>query len=492
MTCGSGCRKATPYTHRALSSMTFAHEVARRVVPTRPGFLFGIISILAGCTTEPVSGPAEVGTGSARVVKLAVLPRSATLETTQAGHFRALGLDSNGDSVAVAVEWTATGGTITPDGIFSSAAPGTFKVIGRGKGTSAPPDTATVVVTSVQAALRAISVSPAVAAMAAGGTQQFSASGTLTDGSTVPLPGASWQATGGTISNSGLYTAGAASGTFSVTAASQSAAGLLTGSASVTVAQPPTPGTAKIDTIFQEGFESGTLAAWQDGVNAQLQQVLTDASLARSGSRLLQITYPAGGDGGWLTRFFMPGYDSIYVRYYVRFEPTWTGGTKLLLLRGSRVDNQWSAFGIAGKCPDGFQWFATDVIVLSSSGDPGPLQFYTYYPGMATEPDGVTCWGRYGTGVASYVPPSSITRGAWHKIEFWVKLNTPGQADGIQRFWLDGVLRGEWRGLVLRNTTDLRLNSVTLESSLAADAPVPVTRHLYVDDVLVTTARPSQ
>ena len=44
-----------------------------------------------------------------------------------------------------------------------------------------------------------------------------------------------------------------------------------------------------------------------------------------------------------------------------------------------------------------------------------------------------------------------VTSGKWDQIEFEWKLNTPGQADGLLRFWIDGVLRiealnKEWRG----------------------------------------------
>ena len=248
----------------------------------------------------------------------------------------------------------------------------------------------------------------------------------------------------------------------------------------------PPPG-AQIDTIFYDGFEGGTLAAWDDGVDPTHQRIVTDASLAHAGSRLLEVTYKAGGTGGWLSRFFMPGYDAVYVSYRFRFEPDWESGTKLLNLRGSRTDNQWSSFGNAGKCPTGSDFFAANVIT-QGNGDPGPLRFYSYYPGMATEPDGVTCWGRWGP-ESAYLDLVAPSLGAWHHLEFWVNLNTPGSSNGEQRFWLDGELLGEWTGLAFRTSDILRLNSLTLESSNAGPPPSK-DQHLYIDDVLVATARP--
>ena len=75
--------------------------------------------------------------------------------------------------------------------------------------------------------------------------------------------------------------------------------------------------------------------------------------------------------------------------YYVRFAANWRGGTKLIAFYGSRTDDQWSALGKAGICPNGTDFFAA-MLVTERTGDPGPTRFYTYHPAMAREPDGVT------------------------------------------------------------------------------------------------------
>jgi len=64
-----------------------------------------------------------------------------------------------------------------------------------------------------------IIVVPALATITVGGTQQFSASRKLSDGTTDPNPSVSWSATGGTITTAGLYAAGPTPGTFRVIAA---------------------------------------------------------------------------------------------------------------------------------------------------------------------------------------------------------------------------------------------------------------------------------
>ena len=239
------------------------------------------------------------------------------------------------------------------------------------------------------------------------------------------------------------------------------------------------------DTVFVEDFETGSLASWTDGVDPARHHVVMDPSQAQSGSRYLQVTYRAGGDGGWLTHFFPSGYDSLYVSYYVRFPAGWQGGTKLVALYGSRTDDQWSAFGKAGTCPAGDDFFAA-MLIAEGTGDPGPLRFYSYYPAMAREPDGVTCWGRYGDGAERYVEPLTMTRGVWHHVEFWVKLNTPGHGNATQTFWLDGVPRGTWPALSFRSSSRLRLNAVQLTFNRGTSGGT-ATQTLDVDHLVVTT-----
>jgi hypothetical protein len=61
----------------------------------------------------------------------------------------------------------------------------------------------------------------------------------------------------------------------------------------------------------------------------------------------------------------------------------------------------------------------------------------------------------------------------------------------MQRFWLDGVLKGEWTGLNFRTSSILKLNWFTLEASMnAGGAASPVTQSISVDDVLITTGHP--
>jgi hypothetical protein len=237
------------------------------------------------------------------------------------------------------------------------------------------------------------------------------------------------------------------------------------------------------DTVFADDFEAGNLAAWHDGVDPTRHRIVLDQNGAQSGNHYLEVTYPAGADGGWLTRFLPRGYDSLYVSLWVRLPQSWKGDTKLVALYGSRTDNQWSAFGQAGKCPTGTDFFAA-MLVFNQT-----VRFYTYYPAMAREPDGVTCWGRFGDGSETYTS-APMSTGVWHQVEFWVRLNTPGRADASQAFWLDGVGGGRWSGFSLRSAEILRLNAVQLTFSRGLSNG-PTNEHIDVDHLVVLTSRKS-
>jgi hypothetical protein len=306
-----------------------------------------------------------------------------------------------------------------------------------------------------------------------GTTQQFSTSATWSDGGTRTVA-VTYAATGGTITSGGLYTAGQTTGNYRVIVSCTCGKA---DTAAVTITDPPA---AAGDTVFKEGFESNSMTVWEDGYDASLHKILTDGAQAHSGSRYLEITYPSGSDGGWLTKFFMPGYNKLRVSVWFRLGANWQGNTKLIALRGSRTDNQWSSIGQAGKCPTGTDFF--DATVFLEAPAPKALRFYTYYPGMPVQSDGVTCWGVLGNGNEQYWP-SSPSKDVWHQLEIEIQLNTPGQSNGYQRFWVDGTLRGEWLNLALRTGSILRLNSFQISAS--ANPAVSQTQKIYWDDIVV-------
>jgi hypothetical protein len=158
-------------------------------------------------TPPPSGGP----------VSLHIAPKSGAIAANQPLQFRAWGRTAAGDSIAVAVSWSASGGQIGPDGVFRSAVGGSFSVQAFAVGRPHLTDGATVSVEAPASIFSAVHVLPANASVPMGGTLQFHASAPLLSGGST-VPSVTWSATGGTISATGLYSAGMAPGLFRVVA----------------------------------------------------------------------------------------------------------------------------------------------------------------------------------------------------------------------------------------------------------------------------------
>lgn len=242
----------------------------------------------------------------------------------------------------------------------------------------------------------------------------------------------------------------------------------------------PTPPPVVItgDSIFADGFE-GTLAYDDKSGAARIA-----SGAAHSGTKFLQVPYPAGASGGWLIKFF-PNQDSIYASVWVRFPTTWRGHTKLLAVYGGKVNDAWSPYGTSGVCPNGTDFFSTMLVTEPSTGNPGTWKMYTYWPGMPKEPDNQTCWGRYGTWAGTTIP-----LGSWQQLGLWVKLNTPGEANGEQVAYVNGREVGRWTNMIFRTASVLALNSVQLTFDVSSGGST-VAQTLDLDDLQVSRKRPT-
>ncbi len=238
--------------------------------------------------------------------------------------------------------------------------------------------------------------------------------------------------------------------------------------------------------IFCENFEQGNLSQWEDGYNPALHSITSVSTNVYQGRMALEVTYPAGSDGGWLTRWFMPGYEDVYARLYVKFEAGWQCGqncSKIFGLYGNRIDNQWSGFGKAGIRPTGTDFFITMLVTLNwyRQPDPGEVIFYSYFPEMLQAPDGMF-WGNH---FFQNDPREALQPRRWYCLELQIKANNPGFRDGLQRMWIDGMFKGEVSNMRWRDTTDVRINAFQLTFSGA----VPVTEHVWIDNIVVSTQR---
>lgn len=180
------------------------------------GSVAGTFLIVATCScgaadTASVTIP-QAAPPAATLTQLVLNPSAVTIPKGATQQFVVTATWSDGSSTVPPLTFTPTGGTVTPAGLYSAGnTAGTYRLIVQHQG-GTRADTSVITVPSA-VTLSQLSLTPSTVTLAPGGTQQFVATGSWSDGSSV-APSVTWTATGGTISPSGLYTAGTATGTF--------------------------------------------------------------------------------------------------------------------------------------------------------------------------------------------------------------------------------------------------------------------------------------
>ena len=187
---------------------------------------------IAGTATVTVTPPA------AALATITVTPNPVSVAPGATQQFTAVGRDASGNVVAITAVWSVVNGGGTIDattGIFTAGTvTGTFA--NTVKATSgAISGTATVTVPTPVGPLATITVSPNPASVQTNATQQFTAVGKDASGNIVAIIPV-WTVVngGGSIdANTGLFTAGAVTGTFANTVKATS--GAISGTATVNV-----------------------------------------------------------------------------------------------------------------------------------------------------------------------------------------------------------------------------------------------------------------
>ncbi len=172
--------------------------------------------------------------------------------------------------------------------------------------------------------------------------------------------------------------------------------------------------------------------------------------------------------------------EEIYFRYYIRFPEQWqpSFGGKLPGVAGTYGKAGWGgrrATGADGWSTRGQYW------VSPPEGNPlsgvVPIGNYVYHVGMEGS------WGDWLGWQQGY--RGYLERDRWYSVEMFVKLNTPGQPDGVLRGWVDGRPAFERSDLVFRNTADLKIEQVWMNVYHGGTAAIPADGYVYVDNIVV-------
>ncbi|WP_224367308.1 beta strand repeat-containing protein [Hyalangium versicolor] len=194
-------------------------------------YLSAVTATLGG-----VSASADVTISASALARIVVSPASLTVEPQGARSFSAQGQDTDGNAVPITPVWSVMNGagTISQDGLFTATqVTGTYldSVVATANGVTG---TASVVVAA--GGIQRVALSPLNPTVAVNGTIALSAKAfDALDNVVTSLP-TTWEVVngGGSIDASGIFTAGAKSGTFSNTV--KVTLGGLSATTSVTVA----------------------------------------------------------------------------------------------------------------------------------------------------------------------------------------------------------------------------------------------------------------
>jgi hypothetical protein len=263
--------------------------------------------------------------------------------------------------------------------------------------------------------------------------------------------------------------------------------------------------------VFAEDFEEADFDAvcsrWEDVQTKDIMSLSPDVPPGSAGSHSLLMTHVGGrSTGGHLYRRLLPGYDQLYVRFYVKFDPNCSPIHHFVHMGGYNPPTSWPQGG-AGIRPAGDERFTTGV---EPYGALWRWDFYSYWMEMRSSPDNKS-WGH------DFIndPALIAERGRWICVELMMKMNEPvTQSNGEQALWIDGrpwirdgqtvsrlgqgFPRGRWvwdsflpdgggepfQGFRWRRTPELKLNFLWLLLYIT-ESPASHVSRVWFDEVVV-------
>jgi len=321
----------------------------------------GTYHVIATSQADPTkSGTLAV---TVNAVTVSVTAASATVFPGLTDQFSATVTGTSNTAVTWSIlENPAAGGTISATGLYTAPAvtvATTYHVIATSQ--ADPTESGTLAVTVNPSV--GVTVAAASGSIYETGTYQFSASVTGSTNQSV-----TWSVTGsgtGTISASGLYTAPAAAGTYTVTATSV-ADNLQSGSASVVVTLPTPTFTSTPQTTLGESTSTYTYTiVATDPVTTTVSYTLTSGLGSISGDTLTWTTLPDASDRLLPTSFTVTATNALGGTN----TQTWIV-TPLRAVTVTLVDNFWNVGPTSPQLQPLYSLSTLGVIVPGSTATP--------------------------------------------------------------------------------------------------------------------------
>ncbi len=349
------------------------------VGPTGSVLAAGLGTATITATSGSVNGTASVTVAQAVLLSITVNPNSLSLPVGESQQLAATGKFSDGSTqdLTQSASWSSSGaGTanVTPTGSVVAAAMGTATITATSGSVNG-----TALVTVGQAALLGITVSPNPSSVPVGESEQLTATGNFSDGSTLNLTqSVTWTSSTGGVASVGASGSvlGNALGTATITATS----GSMNGSASVTVGKAAlvaiTVSPAQSSLPIGETQQLTATGNFSDGSSQDLTQLVTwgssSSTIASAGSSGSVVANALGSATITASSGSLTGSAGITVTPAVVVSLSIVPATVSMVLQGSKqlqAQATWSD-GTSQNVTGATAWSSTPagIVSVSSSG----------------------------------------------------------------------------------------------------------------------------
>ncbi|MGD8237603.1 MAG: DNRLRE domain-containing protein [Armatimonadota bacterium] len=242
------------------------------------------------------------------------------------------------------------------------------------------------------------------------------------------------------------------------------------------------------DVIFADDFESPQWADDWSYARGTIDTTVADA--ARRFEPLqgkgLRVRIPEGSTLGMTTAYKFEQEtgqepEEIFFRYYLRFGDDWNQ-----TLQGGKMPGISGTYGVAGwggRKVDGTDgWSARGSFYYSIPDDnplagTTPIGTYCYHADMRGNYGNVWLWQEGYRGF--------LRNNRWYCVEQYLKMNTPGETDGIIRAWIDGRPAFEKTDIRFRTVDKLKIEQIWMNVYHGGTKPSPRDQHLFIDNVVI-------
>lgn len=263
-----------------------------------------------------------------------------------------------------------------------------------------------------------------------------------------------------------------------------------------------------VSVIYADDFESysnisglTSRGKWNEAYHTEDIRIATEAGNYYSGAKALEFTIPKTNTeiSNTLMKYINPTQDVVFIRFYTKYNDAFNvlGSSH----NGSTISSSyWDGPGSGpGIKADGYNKFLISMEAgreLSGTANPGLLNIYIYHPeqrdvwGDHFFPSGrvIPFDSQPGDFGPYFVPrPETIPDlNRWYEYEIMLKANTPGKRDGRIAFWVDGELAADFLNMRLRDTTDLKIDKVSIDLHIKSNTSAIAKK--WYDNVVIATS----